>query len=380
MSEATPTLAPKRIVVVGSAGDAQRDPNNAHTWLPAVGSLFTYSLDDDGGLTHMDGPVTAGVMPMWITQWTVNGNTFVYSADMTKDEFGIRVWALDTTKGTLTFVNKAATGGGPCHFTVVSKNEKSYMIAAHYEGGGISAHLLSNDGSIGDASFSNVHPAGKLAHGRQDAPHPHGITSNKDWIYVPDLGKNLIYQYSLDFDKGTLTEVSTTSVHESAGPRHIVFGANNDAYAINELDNTVTKFGVEPNSGVLTVVKHVSSLPEGWDAPKPFEFYDAPSHAAEILMSSSGDRLFVTNRGHDSIAMLNTDLELVGTTPSSGSIPWTLADGGDDLFVVTNQFNHARKDPGNLAVFRKVNDTFEFVGTKGFITHPKTVCACVVTV
>ena len=58
--------------------------------------------------------------------------------------------------------------------------------------------------------------------------------------------------------------------------------------------------------------------------------------------------MYVTNRGHDSIAVLDGDVKLLSTVSSSGRIPWTLADAGNGMFVVTNQFNHQLKDPGNL--------------------------------
>ena len=75
-----------------------------------------------------------------------------------------------------------------------------------------------------------------------------------------------------------------TSIHSFTGPDAT------QAYVINELDNTITIMDIAED-GSMTIKKVVSTLPEGYDEPAPFDFYDAPSHSAEVMVSS--DRLYV---------------------------------------------------------------------------------------
>lgn len=385
-------------VVVGTGGE--RDPDDPHKWQNAAGAncIFVFAMDAAGSLTQTDGPIEAGVNPMWITSALVGGNRVVYSVDMENDDPGIRSYRLDSKTGKLTPLNKVpcGAGAGPCHIEVCSSGGMSggpaFLVVANYEQGSVKLFPIdSTDGSVQDCADTCVHSKDEfpLAHGRQEAPHPHGVTAHKEWVYVCDLGKNAVLQYSLDCAQGTLTHQHTTTVHESAGPRHIVFSTSGDgvtrAFAVNELDNTVTVFGVAPDSGVLTVLKHCSTLPAGWadTASKPFDFYDAPSHAAEITVDPANGRIIVTNRGHDSIAMLDFDGGFVGTVGTEGRIPWTVAvvPGDEGLYVATNQFNHSLKDPGSVAVLQKDKEGVPvFVGTKGFITLQKVMCAHVATV
>ncbi|MEI3326170.1 MAG: beta-propeller fold lactonase family protein [Thomasclavelia sp.] len=41
----------------------------------------------------------------------------------------------------------------------------------------------------------------------------------------------------------------------------------------------------------------------------PKDEYDEPSLAGQMLFSENEERIFVTNRGHDSLALFNRDLE-----------------------------------------------------------------------
>ena len=64
-------------------------------------------------------------------------------------------------------------------------------------------------------------------------------------------------------------------------------------YVDNELDNTVAVYEYDSESGALRELQIVETLPP--DAPE--------STIAGIQISPAGDRLYVSNRGHDSIAI-----------------------------------------------------------------------------
>jgi len=222
-----------------------------------------------------------------------------------------------------------------------------------------------------------------LPHPRQDVSHPHGVTLSADgrYLYVPDLGRNSVYSYSVDYAAGTLALIAECTLSRAgAGPRHVALG-NDRAYAVCELDNTVVAFTVDPGTGTLTESSWASTLPDGYDDPPPFDFYDAPSHAAGILFDAEAGRVYATNRGHDSIAVLSVDgdeLKLVGNVHTEGRLPWTIERvPGTNLLLTSNQFNAGLADPGNVALFAVSGDSEmpTFVGTRGFVTLPKVMCA-----
>ena len=89
-----------------------------------------------------------------------------------------------------------------------------------------------------------------------------------------------------------------TKTHPGAGPRHFAFGKDGRfAYVNNELDNTVVAYAVD-ETGPLTALQTLSTLPEG---------FSGTSHTAEIAVHPSGRWLYVSNRGHDSLAVFGIE-------------------------------------------------------------------------
>ena len=112
---------------------------------------------------------------------------------------------------------------------------------------------------------------------------------------------------------------------------------------------------------------------------RPSTYADAhcidPRHCFTVMVCA--DRLYATNRGHDSIAAFDLDGNLLGFTKSGGRLPWTLVES-DGLFVANNQFNKALRDPGNITVFKKAEGQDE-LQLCGAVTLSKPMCADIVT-
>jgi 6-phosphogluconolactonase (cycloisomerase 2 family) len=86
---------------------------------------------------------------------------------------------------------------------------------------------------------------------------------------------------------------------------------------INELDSTVSTYHFDANSGGLTELQVLTSLPAG---------FTGRSTGAEIAVSPAGQHIFVSNRGHDSIAIFAVDpssglLTTLGWEPTQGQQP-----------------------------------------------------------
>jgi hypothetical protein len=112
--------------------------------------------------------------------------------------------------------------------------------------------------------------------------------------------------------------------------------------------------------------------------PPPFDFYTAPSHAAEIAVAPAGDFVYGSNRGHDSIVTYAVDcatglLTLKAHTQSGGGIPWHISFApsaatvnAPPWLVVTNQFGTQRppKAPGNISVFATDDVTGDIIAER----------------
>jgi 6-phosphogluconolactonase len=155
------------------------------------------------------------------------------------------------------------------------------------------------------------------------------------FILVPDEGPGRVFTPRLDTSTGRLVPAGDAPAREGAGPRLVALHPSNAfAYAVNELDSTVTAYRFDPEAGNLHPFQVVSALPDT---------FIGHSRAAEIAVSSDGRFVYASNRGHDGIATLAVDpasgrLARVGWTNSLGRTPrfFTLDPTGSSV-VVANE-------------------------------------------
>lgn len=214
---------------------------------------------------------------------------------------------------------------GYCHVSV-SKDGK-YLFGSSYSGGFLDVLSLIPDGGIIKLkkrfSFS-----GRSIHKRQKKSHPHFAAQTPDgsMVLVADLGCDRIHTFRYDSVKG-LTQKESVPLPPGSGPRHLSFSADGKfVFAANELNNTVSSFRME--KGRLILVSSCSLLPPEWSGT---------SYAGAIKTASCGS-LFVTNRGHNSTAVVSVapdgKLKLEKTFSSEGDFPYDIEFSNGNLFLV----------------------------------------------
>lgn len=260
---------------------------------------------------------------------------------------GLSAFAVDRRSGALDPINLVgAEGRGPSHVSVDRSGR--HVLNANYGGGYVEIHALGKDGRLDDRtafvqlSGSSVHPE------RQTRAYAHwfGVDPTNRFALVADLGSDRIMVYRFNGDTGALTpnDPPFAQVRPGSGPRHLAWHPNGRwMYAVQELSNEVTAFAWDDTRGVLTELQTTSTLPA--------DFQDANT-AAEIGVHSNGRFLYVSNRGHDSIAVFVIDSEsgkltLVQHASSRGKTPRYFAfDPSCRWLIVNNQ------DSENAVVFR----------------------------
>ena len=224
----------------------------------------------------------------------------------------IMAYAIDGTTGRLTLLNHQSSGGsGPCHLSVDRTGK--VVVAANFGGGSTICLGLASDGSLKPVVTDT--PGGFVQHGydrggeagihpgRQEKPHGHSadIAADGRFAFVCDLGLDEVLVYALDIDRATIHPHGSATVKAGAGPRHFAMHpGGKHAYCVNELDLTVTAFGFDSQTGTLTPVQSLSTLPEGVTDRTGFS-------CAEIAVHPSGRFLYASNRGHDTIAVYSID-------------------------------------------------------------------------
>ena len=156
---------------------------------------------------------------------------------------------------------------------------------------------------------------------RQVGPHAHCAHFWKDWVFIPDLGENAIFQYRYDPTKKALEPDTHIEFEAGSGPRHMVMHPDKDiCYVSNELFNTVcvaTLDASEPEQKKprLVPIQYVSTL----------ENREQVSYVSEIKLSPDARFLYVSNRGDNSLAIFKVlddgQLELIGLVPTGGKFP-----------------------------------------------------------
>lgn len=261
----------------------------------------------------------------------------------------VMAYSIDEATGRLTLLNYQSSGGsGPCHLTVDRSGK--VVVAANYGGGSSICLGLAADGSL--KPVVSGEPSGFIQHGydragevginakRQEKPHGHSadIAPDSRFAFVCDLGLDQVLIYALDPDQATIRPHAAATVKTGAGPRHFAMHpSGKHAYCVNELDLTVTAFDFDPQAGTLTPVQSLSTLPEEVTNRTGFS-------CAEIAVHPSGQFLYASNRGHDTIAVFGIDtatgrLSFQAAAPAQVQVPRHFAITPDGRHLLTEGQN-----------------------------------------
>ncbi len=260
---------------------------------------------------------------------------------------GVSAFAVEDRKtGALRLLNyKESKGRGPSYVSV--DNTGRYVLDANYGGGYVEVYSLAADGSLDQQTAFVEHTGSSVHPQRQTKPYAHWIRTDptNSFGLVADLGTDHIVVYRFDEKTGKLAanEPPFFKVNGGSGPRHLAFHPNGRwLYGAQELSNEVVAFNWDSGKGTLTQFQAVKTLPAD---------YKEPSSAAEIAVRNDGKFLYVSNRGHDSIATYSIDartgeLTLRQRVPSRGKVPrYFTFDPSGKWLIVSNQ------EGGSLTVF-----------------------------
>jgi 6-phosphogluconolactonase len=287
----------------------------------------------------------------------------------------VSAFAIDPKTGALSFLNKVSSRGeGPCHVSI-DKTGKTLFVA-NYGSGSVAALPILPDGRLGEATGFDQHQGTSVDAVRQTGPHAHFIAPSPDnrFVLTADLGLDQVIVYRFDPAKGTLGRNAPpfARIRAGSGPRHLAFHPNAKyVYVNSEMASTVSAFAWDASRGGLQELQTISTLPTG---------FAGASSTAEIQIDRAGRFLYVSNRGHDSIAIFSIDeptgkLALVGHAATNGQTPryFTLDPTGDFLFA-------ANQNSNSVVVFRVDGRTGRITPAQTVSDISQPVCAAFVPV
>ncbi|QBI53119.1 lactonase family protein [Streptomonospora litoralis] len=226
----------------------------------------------------------------------------------------------------LSGIGGVPTGGAsPCH--VLVHPEGRHVITANYADGRVSVHPLADSGAPREAAAVLQHTGHGPNPARQEGPHAHSvaIAPGGRHILVADLGADELRCHT--FDASAPEPVGPLSVAArlapGTGPRHLAVHPSGYIYVAGELDSRVHVLAWDAASAQAVPVAEAAA-----------SGHDGPNHPGEIALSPDGTRVYVSNRGADTIAAFEVTaggagLRRIAETPCGGAWPrhFALAEG-----------------------------------------------------
>ncbi|MBX2820775.1 MAG: lactonase family protein [Rhodothermaceae bacterium] len=333
-----------------SCEDSSSQPEPAITMLPLYIGTYT-NKESEGIYRALFNPASGELTDFRLAAPASNPSflaihpqkTHLYSVNEVTDYEGAPSGAVSAFSmqqgGELEHVNSQATqGGAPCYISMDAHGR--WVLTANYGGGNVALFPVLENGQLSEASSLIQHEGSSVHPRRQQGPHAHCIVLDKSdrYAYAADLGIDKVMIYQLDQEQGQLIPNNPPFVEMApgAGPRHFAFHPDGvHAFAINELDSTITAFGFDETTGALNPISTASTLPSD---------FQGTNSCADIHIHPSGRHVYGSNRGHDSIAVMEFDapsgtLGLVATEPTQGETPrnFCLDPTGQYLLVANQQ-------------------------------------------
>ena len=223
----------------------------------------------------------------------------------------------------------------PCYLS--TDRTGRFLLAAYYRGGKVTVHPIDDAGAVGPTAVCTV----------ETLPYAHCIQTDPTnrFAFLPHVStSNTIFQFRFDAATGQLTPNNPPQVtpEPGVGPRHYVYHpTQNILYFSNEQGNSVTAYRLDPNQGTLTPFQTLPTLPAD---------FTGANTCAKIKIDRAGRFLYVSNRGHDSIAGFTVDatgwLTAIGQQPTEPTPrAFTLDPSGNFLYA-------SGQGSGNLAAYR----------------------------
>ena len=301
--------------------------------------IYGYHMDGaTGALTRFTS--IRSVNPSFLT--IDRSRRFLYAVNEFGEYLGkpggaVSAFAIDPATRNLRLLNEQATlGADPCYLSVDSR--KRTLLVANYTGGNLSVMPLRSDGTLGMVAEVKQHE-GSGPKEQQKGPHAHCVIFDRSERHAlaADLGIDKVMIYRFDRSTGKLTPAQQpfAELKAGAGPRHLTFHPSGKyLYVISELDSTMTAFKYNEQNGTLTEIETISTLPND---------FTGVSYCADVHVSRSGRFLYGSNRGHNSIVVFEIDprtgkLKLVEHVSTEGNWPRNFTiDPTEKFLLVANQ-------------------------------------------
>ncbi len=343
---------------VGTYSDLDVLAHQPYAPVPGKG-IYLMSLKQDGKLT-LDETYKALNPAVLIPH--ANGKCLYAILETIKDEGDIFRYDV-AANGSLTYRDKFTASGRSTCYLALSPTRRTAIVINYWDAI-VDIADVDDDGRLGTIrqSFKQYYrPEDQWRQvtdredhwgNRQAGPHAHCAHFWHDWVFIPDLGENAVFQYRWDATAKQLTRETHIEFEAGSGPRHMAMHPSLDVcYVSNELFNTVCVAELDAADPMeikprLIPIQYQSTI----------DNRETVSYVSEIKLSPDARFLYVSNRGDNSLAIFKVledgRLERCGLVPTGGKFPrhFAITPCGGAVLV-------ANQDSGHIRVFARDIDT-----------------------
>ena len=230
---------------------------------------------------------------------------FLYQQVRDDGYSGVLSFRIDPNTGKVTQIGEVELESDACY--VSTDKTGRFLFAAYLFPGMVTVHRIGPDGAA----------RGPAVDRQLTDLYAHYITTDNSnrFAFVPHVAPtDAIYRFQFDETTGRLTpcvppKLDTPTGH---GPRHLAYHPTLAiVYANAEQASHVTVHHLDPADGALEPMQSLSTLPD--------EGFDGVNSTATVRVHPSGKAVYVSNRGHDSIAAFTADQSTGLLTPAGHS-------------------------------------------------------------
>ncbi len=212
-----------------------------------------------------------------------------------------------------------------------------FLLMASFNGNQAATYRLNADLTVTNAAATVI--------ATDKNPHSLLTDASDRFVYIPNMGGNVVQQYAFDKDTGALNPLRLPAITAAPGdgPRHLTFHPTKPwLFVVNETGSTVTGYRHDAAHGGITAIERYSTLPAD---------FTGKNTCADIHVTPDGKFLYASNRGHDSIAAFAIDqttgkLKVLGQTPTEKTPRAFELDPTGNFLIAAGQSSH------QLAVYR----------------------------
>lgn len=259
--------------------------------------IATYVFDSDTGSLTLTKQNPSGASASWIARHPTDPTT-LYAVNEIGPVGSVQSFLVDE-EGGLTVVDTAPTGGnGPTYTEFLSTGEVTGLNF-----GSPNASFVQTDPTDPKKFIVETLPTSVVSFpALEGASNPHQSLEYNGEVFIPDLGADKIWRVSKNNETGIFEVHGQIDIDPETGPRHIAI-RDNKIFTLHELVSTLTvqEIPAFPNGTTLPLIANVSIVPPQALLDEARPGFNGSFFAAEIVISEPSalfpnPLIYVSNR------------------------------------------------------------------------------------